>query len=273
MNKKVQLKSAYIDGEMSAKEYLEFEKTLSDKEINNLKADVEFEKSLGHHFNSGPKCPDDLWQSLKAQMEERNEDEVPSPTPVKEVETKKPIDFKPYIMSFFAAAAAVMITLSVQDKVTPNTAQPIAQAPVESNNLLKNSADLWTVPVSVDVLKHQSTNAKSLQDAQQLLVANNFNIDITKPNESYHDINFLGAKKEVFNGEEVMVLFYSCCGEPMKVLVTCAGGKACAQITNELKQDSGSKVKFDKLIDKYRLALIGDHYSNDVLGTIGGPQI
>ena len=75
MNKKVQLKSAYIDGEMSAKEYLEFEKTLSKQEAENLKADVEFEKALGEHLNSGPKCPDDLWQSLKAQMEERNEEE------------------------------------------------------------------------------------------------------------------------------------------------------------------------------------------------------
>ena len=270
MNKKVQLKSAYIDGEMSAKEFLEFEKTLSDKEINNLKDDVEFEKSLGHHLNSGPKCPENLWQSLKAQMEERNESISPSPVP--EIKAKKTIEFKPYIMSFLAAAAAVVITLSIQNKVSSNTEQPLAQKPIMVKPTIQNSPDLWSAPVSVEILKNQEMNAKSIQDAQQLLVSNNFNIDITKPNSSMHDVKFIGAQKETFNGEEIIVLMYSCCGEPMKVLVTCAGGKACQQISSELKA-TDSKIKFDKIIDKYRLALIGDHNYDDVFNTITGPQI
>lgn len=277
MNKKTQLKSAYIDGEMSPTEYLDFEKTLSEKEINNLKADTEFEKALGNHLNSGPACPDDLWQSLKAQIEDRNEAEASPEVPVIEEteQTKRPIKFSSIFMPLIAAAAAVFITLSVQDKApVPTVDDNIAQnQQSDSTTIVANSPKLWTIPVSLEVMKHQEKNVKGLQEAQQLLVANDFNIDITKPNKSYHDIEFLGAKKEIFNGEELIVLYYACCGEPMKVLVTCAGGEACDQISKELKSNPNTKVKIDKIIDKYRLALIGEHYSNDVLDTIAGPQI
>ena len=202
---------------------------------------------------------------------------------VEEVQTKKPIDFKPFFMSLVAAAAAVVITLSVQDKTAPTVEQPIAQKPVElpvidqelpvQDGIVTNSPDIWGIPVSLKDMEKQSTGAHDLKAAQQFLVANNFDLNITNPNTSNHDVKFVGAKKTTFEGEEVMVLYYSCCGEPMKVLISCKGGKFCDHIKEDMVSDHPSNIKFQKIVNNYRVALIGAHNYNEVLTTISGPQI
>lgn len=271
MNKKSQLKSAYIDGEMSANEYLDFEKTLSEKEVSNLKADISFEKALGEKLNQGPKCPDDLWQSLKAQMEERAEETTPKQEiPTENSVTKNKIN--PFLMSFLAAAAAVLITLSLQEG-QKNTQDPNNPLNFASETGQMTPQKLFDIPLTLEEFKKQTLNTNSIAKTQQLFTSSNFNLNIAEPKHNHHKVEFIGAQKHQLNGEEVITLHYSCCDEPMKVIITCKGGDVCKHLTNSLSNENSAPIQSTIEIDKYRLALIGRHRGELLFDTITGPQI
>ena len=80
--------------------------------------------------------------------------------------------------------------------------------------------------------------------------------------DSMHKIEILGGHNCEINGEMVTVVNFSCCGEPLRVLVATIGGNASKAMLR------GKNFKNIQIMNKrgdYQLALIGKHPGQEVL--------
>lgn len=226
---------AYLDGEMTAAESLELERSLSPTDMARLEAEKRMESALCDALNEGPDVPDALWQRNKAAMKN-----APRHRPRRN-----------WLFAFGGAgmAAAALFAVFVYMQVLPNR------------------AGFWTVGA------HSTTDLAKLSEVpdtkasiEQFLTAHGVSMAVPdfpySPANSMHKVNLLGVTSATYEGSEVVELLYSCCGFPAKVVIVNDNTPAADDL-RQAKMDG--RVQRLRHMGGYLAGLITSHETDAVL--------
>ena len=201
---------AYMDGQMSTSEALEFERSLSSREKDRLNGEVRLESAVCESLMGRECCPLALWNSLNEKMKK--------PAPV--VMTRKYYWLSRGV-SVLAATALVVFGATLYTDLAPN--QNFAEASIieiDNTNLVE-FAKASEVPATVEA-------------AQKFLDDNNIDLQFVSlpvPASGHvHKVEFLGACRSKCKEKGLVELRFSCCGKPAALLVARQGTPAAQKL-------------------------------------------
>jgi hypothetical protein len=230
--------SACLDGELTATEANEFDRSLSPEERDRLAGEMEFEKALSDKLASDAECPDALWRRIE--MRTTNSD--------------RPMfggRFMRWTVGGAAAAAALLIVFALLNVL----GQHISEA-----------AFLRVAEASVDQLAARSApNTDDAEAAAAYLRAHGFEVSFTSLenlSDGHHAIELLGVREVDFRDERVAEMLFNCCGYPVKVALAPIGSMAA----RVMQANSGEgEVQMVGAVDGYMAAVVGRHYAPGLL--------
>jgi len=201
--------------------YVILKKELTAEEKNHLEAELKFERSLGNYLSDTPGCPDDLWESIQIKAESKN----------------PKVSYSGVIISFLAAAAAVALIF-------------LSSAPIDKSSVFELS--------KVSEFTKLSETSTDIKEIEQFLLKNNIKlkIDSDKMSNYSHDLKLLGAYRAKVGDQEVVALLFTCCGEPVKVILMPKESLAVKVMAHHAI--SGNVVATNT-IDDYKIGVIGQH--------------
>ncbi|MBI2437500.1 MAG: hypothetical protein HYV36_01625 [Lentisphaerae bacterium] len=238
--------SAYLDGEMSAAEAADFDKSLSPADRERFSAEIRFERSLAGVLINNVECPQNLWKRVEADISRRREGR-----------------FRPRILTgraalAIAAAAAILIggfLLHVHRR----------QAPM----------NMFTVPSSVAALAAEAEAPADLEQVRNFLAQHGFNIALhpvtTMQEPRGHKTVLIGARATRRDEDWTVELLYECCGEPVKVIIAREDSKTAEAIRRQ-SLSSNSAVQAARNIGGYRAAVVSRHKAGRILELLAEPQ-
>ncbi len=250
--KKEHLWQAYIDGELSATDMVDFEESLSESESRLLASDVLFDRALSEGLAKDAACPDDVWARTKALLEAQ-------PTVPTNDTPKNPILYRrawgPW--GFATIVAAAMITLMVS-WMMPSTSAPIILA-----------------EETVDELAAQSQVNANSADIERYMHENNYQLRLVAV-ETLHivqihsDVHLLGARRN-YNGD-VVELLVACCHQPVTIIIA-ERNTPLARIIAQEVANSESDVQATRNIGNYVAAVVSKHPAVGLLDIVAGQHL
>ena len=231
-NQKDLLWQAYIDGEMTACEAAEFEQSLNPQELDRLTGEMRFESALSDNLTAKMSCPQSAWSRIQKELSDAGMD-IPKTIPFYRTPA--------FYGSIGALAAAVVLMFTVMNK-------PL------------NSAEL-TVPVDIPL----NLTAGTENELNSFFTDNGINIHVAEPPDAYHNIELKGMRYASFAGEDIVELYYTCCGKPVDIMLVKKGSKAEEALASDVNK---SRIQAIKDVGDYRAALLSIHPSSDVLALV-----
>jgi len=232
---------AYMDGQMSASEALEFERSLSPDDQKRLDDEVRLEAALCDTLSRQECCPVALWSSLTAQMR------APSPKSASMLRWQRRF-------VALAASVAIMVTSSMlYRQIAPERASNIASGLEITENNLADFARHTEVPGTRESIQrfldqHQiGLTLVGLEDASL---------------DPRHPVELLGACVGNCPSGSLIEIRLICCGKPVKLLIAREDSGGAKLIRSASRC---GKVKASRLTNGMLTALIGDIHSNDAL--------
>lgn len=222
--------SAYIDGALSVSEVEEFEALLSPDELQHLNNERSLEQVIANFYKDGPACPEHLLNDVQKTI---NQEKV-----------KRPLVLVYLLAGAIAACLVLLFTF-------PGNEGGGTKLP----------------PLSLDSLKRQSATSASLEDVNQYLGSKNISLELRAFTDGHHSKEIIGAGVEQIAGEEVVVLLFSCCGEPAKVYLLPTNSKAEELMVYD-SADWKNIIQSTAKKGTYRLALTSLHSSESILSFI-----
>ncbi|GMV99459.1 MAG: hypothetical protein AMXMBFR84_05980 [Candidatus Hydrogenedentota bacterium] len=224
--------SAYLDGELSASEASEFDQTLTPAARERLSREMRFEKCIADSLSTGVRCPDDAWQRIS--------ESVLAQTPKKA--KRKAMDWVWYGVTALAASLAIAVGLEINNwRNTPP-------------DFLQLKAD------RVEDLQLQvAYETSDVEELSRFLKSNNVALSMEDPSvhsPRRHPRIIYGAREATYRGEEVMEVFFECCGQPAKIVVVPKGGAAAQAIGRAV---ANGKVKDAKPVGNFVAAIVSNH--------------
>ncbi len=193
--------SAYIDGELSAAEAAELDRSLTPSERARLSGEMRFENALGEALRNGPGCPDALWEGIRQRVRTHSGGSRAS--------LARRLRYGLWPL----AGAAALLTVSVAvGAVVWNEAHPAFLSELPGD---------W-VPVEVDA-----------NGAETFLHDHRLAVRLQTPESAGGHIRrafMLGAREVTYKSEPVVDLLYECGGTPMKIVVARQGTAAARKI-------------------------------------------
>jgi len=226
---------AYLDGEMTAAEALELERSLSPADLARLEAEKRMESALCEALCEGPDVPAALWQRNKITMRNGRPRHV----------QRRWLVFAGGTGMVAAALFAVFVFLHV----TPR------------------GDGFWSVgaPSTIELAK-LSAVPDTKTNIENYLNAHGISVAIPdfpySPANSPHKVDLLGVTSATYQGSEVVELLYSCCGFPAKVVIV-NDNTAAADDLRRAKMDG--RVQRLRHMGGYLAGLITSHETNAVL--------
>ncbi len=200
---------AYMDGQMSTSEALEFERSLSSREKDRLNGEVRLESAVCESLMGRECCPVALWNSLNEKMKK--------PAPV--------MSRKYYWLSrgVSVLAATALVVFGATLYTDMGRSQNLAEASIieiDNTNVLE-FAKGSEVPATVEA-------------AQKFLDDNNIDLQFVSlpvPASGHaHKVEFLGACRSKCKEKGLVELRFSCCGKPAALLVARQGTPAAQKL-------------------------------------------
>ncbi len=228
----------YIDQEFTTLENTTFEENLENKDKKRLIEENKFEISLSKKI-SDISCSNELWENIKRQIQ----DEEVS-------QSKKYHHIMPKIIAI-AALIALTIVLFFNYK---NTTTPSANF-ASFDKYLNIPADVATLKASSQVLGDESK-------IKQFLKNEDVNINLLTPSKEGHKVVLLGASKSIYNNEKIITVNYSCCGEPLKIIIAKIKSSSAKLLLNAINTKKVQKIKN---IGNYQIGIVGKHPGDKIL--------
>lgn len=221
----------YIDGELSPGEVAEMDTHFTGSERIRMQNEIKFESKLLDVL--GRKlCPDELWQKTLKMVRHQDDSTSGRRTNI--------ISFVSRPVVWLALAASVAILLGAFH-ITDSNSEYFSQV----TTVAALNSGISELPVN------------------KLLEKNNIALALAAvPPDSMHAIEIIGGHNCEINGEMVTIVNFSCCGEPLRVLVATIGGKASKAM---LQQNNFENIQIMDKRGNYQLALIGNHPGQEVL--------
>ncbi|MCM8530628.1 MAG: hypothetical protein NE330_05645 [Lentisphaeraceae bacterium] len=224
---------AYIDGELSVSEVEELENQLSKEELEQLVNEKKMERGLGDKLNSAPGCSADLWNKINGEI-------------ASEANTQKSSYSKKWFYGTFAIAAAITLFFSVEWIKYPS----------------------W-VPQSVAELADQSQVKVDKALINDFISLHGVPVKIGDFPDTHHGrkISLVGAAIEKVAGDDVVSIYFNCCGEPGKIYLVPENGESAVFLQNEKKKSHGSAMKLATK-GKYKAVYVSTHKDAGVLASL-----
>lgn len=235
-----ELRSAYLDGELSVTEAIEYEKSLTEQERAGLVAERGFEASLGERMRCDVRCPDPLWHRVKARI--RDERRV----------RFMGVGWRWGAIGA-AAAALVLISIIVPEALRGQTA---FLTPVATLEALRQNAD---IPADVNAVAHFLASHK-------MALTLRMTPTIRETDTHTHQVTFLGARERKVGSEKVVQLMYNCCGTPAIVLLSHQNSEVAERI---LRASREQRIQASRRIGPYVAGLVSKHHAPVLLRLIG----
>ncbi|MCM8534375.1 MAG: hypothetical protein NE334_00400 [Lentisphaeraceae bacterium] len=224
---------AYIDGELSVSEVEELESQLSKEELQQLVSEKKIERGLGNKLNSAPGCSSDLWSQISSEISA-------------EENLQKSSYSKTWLYLTFATAAAITLFFSIEWAKYPS----------------------W-IPQSVVELADQSQVKVDKALINDFIAKHGVPVKIADFPDTHHGrkISLVGAAIEKVAGDDVVSIYFNCCGKPGKVYLVPENGKSDLFLQNEKKKSHGSAMKLANK-GKYTAVYVSTHKDAGVLSAL-----
>lgn len=200
---------AYMDGQMSTSEALEFERSLSSREQDRIGGEVKLESAICESLMGRQCCPIALWNSLADRMK--------SPAPA----LSRKVYWASRGLTVLAATALILFgaTLFTDSSMNANR--------VEAGSLRISETDVARYASESEVPATFEAAQKFLNDnAIDLQLANLAHLTTARG----HKIEFLGACRSKCKEKSLIELRFSCCGQPAALLVARVGSSGARMI-------------------------------------------
>jgi hypothetical protein len=227
------LLSAYVDNELSVTEVDEFEQKVPPEILSHLVKEKKLEAAISGNLKEAPACPEKLWADILGEIHEDP--------------AVKRISFQKYYYSAaLAVAATLFITFSGVFKSYP----------------------VW-VPQTVSELAQNSAVKIDRQLVNQFISANGVQLQLGKLPETHHGrpLSLVGAALENIAGDEVVAVYFDCCGELAKVYFLPKESRAEKFMAQEDKKWHSGIVENVERGD-YSIALVSQHSAGEILDSI-----
>lgn len=232
---------AYMDGQMSTSEALEFERSLSSRDKERLNGEVRLESAVCESLMGRECCPVALWNSLSEKMK--------TPAPV--------ISRKYYWMSrgisVLAATAVVVFGATFYTDLGQNQNRAEASIIEIDNTNVVEFAKGSEVPATVEAAQ------KFLDDNQIDLQF----VSLPVPASGHaHKVEFLGACRSKCKEKGLIELRFSCCGKPAALLVARQGTPGARKLKSAAHCGS---IQETRVVGDYVTAVACGHDSTGLI--------
>lgn len=200
---------AYMDGQMSTSEALEFERSLSSSQQERLGGEVKLESVLSESLMGRECCPVALWNALS--------DKMKKPAPA----LSRKVYWASRGLSVLAATALVLFGATLYTESGRNSNR------AEADSLRISETDVARFASGSEV-------PATLQAAQKFLDDNAIDLELVniagKAGTHSHKIEFLGACRSKCREKSLIELRFNCCGHPAALLVARLGSSGARMI-------------------------------------------
>lgn len=230
---------AYLDGQLSASEGLDFERALGARERARLEGEVRLESAICDSLSDGPCCPSALWKDLSARMHE-------------------PEQVKAGRLVYWVSRATVVMAA---------TAAIVLGAPYYES-YFENSG----VRAESQIAIHEKTREEfalgleattSMAAAEAYLRENNIHLrlvgDMDDESGHRHKLEFLGACRGKCPEGTLYELRFWCCDQPVKLLIARRGTDGARLLRSAVHCGDAEE---SPVSDEYLTAVIGGHGSS-----------
>lgn len=237
---------AYMDGQLSASEALEFERSLSPQDQKRLADEMKLETAICETIGGEECCPKALWNNLKLQMKNQ---------------TPGVVRARRWQQRFVGLAASIAIV--VTSAVVYNQLRP-----EDANTVAASSFDIVETDLS-DFARHTEVSG-STEATQQFLREHGVRLRMVSLEaaglDPHHPVRLLGACMGTCPKGSIIELRLSCCDRPVKLLII-KKGKGTEGVVRS-KSRCG-KVKVYRETSETFTALVGDiHGHSDLLNLL-----
>lgn len=229
---------AYLDGQLSASEVLDFERGLSARDRARLDGEVRLESAICESFSDGPCCPLALWDNVVARM-------------------NQPVQVKAGRWAYWVSRTTVVLAA---------TAAIVFGAPYYESSMGDRGAHAGSQVAIHETSREEFSRGleatASMADAEAYLRENNINLRLVSDTEDKsthrHSLEFLGACRGKCPEGTLYELRFWCCNKPVKILVARRGTAGEQLLKGAFECGDAEK---STVVDDYVTAVIGGHNS------------
>ena len=232
---------AYMDGQMSASEALEFERSLSPEDKQRLDDEVRLEAAICDALHSGECCPVALWNNITTRMKKTG---------------SRPSALVRWQRRFVALAAsiAILITSSViYREIFPGSNVNVASGLEITEDNVADFASHTEVPGT------REATQRFLDDHHiglRFVGAEEAQLDV------HHPVRLLGACMGSCPSGSLIEVRLTCCDKPVKLIIA-KEGSAGAQLIRRACRCG--KVQASRVSNGIVTALVGDIHGHTAL--------
>jgi len=228
---------AYMDGQMSASESLEFERSLSPEDKKRMAEEVRLESEICDRLAGQECCPKALWNSLALKMtnqEPQQRDHITG--------------WQRWVVA--AASIATVITTSFV------VYQDMSAEPAELSGLEISEDTLTEFASQIEVPGTREATQRFLDDHNLQLRM----VGLDSPElKTHHPIKLVGACMGNCPKGELIEVRLTCCGKPIKLFIAKEGTGGARMIEKAIKCGT---VQASRVSDGVVTALVGDIHGN-----------
>ncbi len=240
------MRQAYLDEALPVEDVIRFEEALSEKERQRIVAEQNLESLIVQKVSQCEPCPDELWQRIKNQIEQKAEQ--------KQQEELTSIRQKASFKYGFLRAAVIFLVVAFSIVV-------LQRATTETSVLSV------TFPADLESFVKSAHVQGGKEKIYSVLTQNGFDINLDNMDAmsqlTKHKIESLGISKINIKGKPAVKILFSCCNQPVVVFVL----KKEHNLPHTVKV-SGSDSKYyqiSKKTDKYNVTAISPHNPENLL--------
>ena len=102
-------------------------------------------------------------------------------------------------------------------------------------------------------------------DITQFFASEQIDLEVLEATDDYHALELIGARRASMNKETVHEIYYTCCGEPIRVIVAPNGSRAASRLLHNV---SKGNVQQARNIGKYVVGLLSSHKAPGLLDSV-----
>ena len=229
---------AYLDGQMSASEALEFERSLTPEDRVRIDSEVRLESAICESLSGSDCCPLALWKSLSDRMQH----DTPRSGRWARLQRR--------VITVAAAAAIAVISAVGYQELNPDPTTRVAIGlEIEEDN--------------VDEFARNTEVPGTREDTQRYLDENHTGLELVNfgmVNEAHsHTIKLLGACKGKCPKGSLIEVRLICCGKLIKLLIANEGTGGAESIRRAKRCGT---VAESRLTNGVVTAVVGDAHGN-----------
>jgi hypothetical protein len=232
---------AYMDGQMSASEALEFERSLSPEDLKRINEEVRLEAAICDSLAGQEQCPEALWNGLKLRMKNQMPNRRGAPL------------WQRRLVAAAVAATIVAVSTVAYRQLYPESAMPVALGLEIEEATVQEFAGNTEVPGT------REATQKFLDDhGVALMMASLEGSGLV----GHHEVKLLGACMGKCPEGSVIEVRLTCCDKPIKLLISKVGSGGAGLIRRGTRCGT---VTVTRVTDGFVTALVGDIHGNDKL--------